>query len=121
MRIDKQQGVGPKTAQRTRQRRGKDFATAEPPLQVDLNACIKHVGSRMLREDCPNRVSIAIQVAFVPNVSQPPEQPDEKRPRFVVGNQFFQRDREELFLLLEKIDRFRKTKEPFVTVVSYGR
>ena len=30
-----------------RERGGKDFAAAEPPLQVDLNACIKHVGSRI--------------------------------------------------------------------------
>src|SRR5258706_11302695 len=107
MRIGKQQCAGPESAQRVREHGGKDFATAEPPLQVDLNACIKHVGSRILREDCPNRVSIAIEVAFAPNVSQPPEEPDEKRARLVVGNQLFERDRKELFLLLEKIDRFR--------------
>ena len=44
MRIDKEQRVDPKAAQRARERGGKDFAAAETPLQIDLNACIKHVG-----------------------------------------------------------------------------
>jgi hypothetical protein len=48
MPIDKQQRLDPKAAQRPRDQGGKNFAAAEPPLEVDLNACIKHVGSPRL-------------------------------------------------------------------------